>query len=126
MIHAGETAIRATVASGFRSTFFYCAHPRVAATWKPEFSMETEIFPQWVMAKFAQLVSRHELGPNGRIRLGFAIDGAYLPSPVLRTILSEVRAKGARLITSHVTHLGNRKARFTASFRVKHTNSCFL
>ncbi|KAF2193178.1 amidohydrolase family protein [Zopfia rhizophila CBS 207.26] len=110
-------AIRATVASGIRSTFCYCAHPRVA-TWQPQFTMENEIFPKWVMATFAQLASKQPFGPNGRVRLGFAIDSAYLAPQLLGVILSDVRAKGVKLITSHATRVGNRPSH-TASAMAK-------
>ncbi|KAL2867590.1 uncharacterized protein BJX67DRAFT_387828 [Aspergillus lucknowensis] len=101
--HSKE-AIRATVASGIRSVFCYCAHPRVA-TWKPELTFEKEWFPDWVMATFRELASMQPFGPNGRVRLGFALDVALVPPHVLRNVFDEVRALGAHLITSHETRI---------------------
>ncbi|KAH8690443.1 hypothetical protein BGW36DRAFT_400919 [Talaromyces proteolyticus] len=101
--HSRE-AIRATVASGIRSVFCYCAHPRVA-TWQPELAFEKEWFPDWVMATFRQLATMQPFGLNGRVRLGFAIDAALVPPSVLKSVFHEVRALGAQLITSHETRL---------------------
>lgn len=44
-------------------------------------------------------------GPNGRVRLGFAIDAALAPSSILTDVFDEVRALGAHLITSHETRI---------------------
>jgi hypothetical protein len=98
----GKEAIRATVASGVRSVLCYCAHPRVTS-WKPELTFEKEWFPDWVMATFRELASMQPFGPNGQVRLGFALDVALVPPRVLKDVFDEVRALGAHLITSHET-----------------------
>ena len=105
MLYSGKEALRALIASGIRSIFCYCAHPRVA-TWRPDFSFETDLIPDWVMTTFRELASKNPFGPNGRVRLGFAIDPVFVSAGKLKDIFAEVRAEGAHLITSHVTRVG--------------------
>ncbi|KAH8428343.1 uncharacterized protein LDX57_006044 [Aspergillus melleus] len=97
--HSTE-ALRATISSGLRSVFAYCPTPRVA-TWKPEFALDRDLLPPWVMETFERLAGLNPLGPNGRVSLGFAFDGFFLPGPMLRSLYSKVREAGVRLITSH-------------------------
>lgn len=103
--YLGKQAIRATITSGIRSVFCYCVHPKVA-TWLPEFTLEKDWFPEWAMTTYADLAAKQPFGPNGRVRLGFAIDGAFVPAEILKNTLVKVRALGAHLITSHVTSVG--------------------
>ncbi|KAI9040027.1 Metallo-dependent hydrolase [Aspergillus affinis] len=93
-------ALRATISSGLRSVFAYCPTPRIA-TWKPEFTLDRDFLPPWVMETFEKLAELNPLGPNGRVSLGFAFDGLFLPGPMLKSLYSKVREAGARLITSH-------------------------
>jgi hypothetical protein len=67
-------ALRATIGSGIRSIFGYCPTPRVAQ-WTPEFKLEPDMLPPWVMKTFDKLASLNPFGPSGRVRLGFAFDG---------------------------------------------------
>ncbi|KAL3441168.1 hypothetical protein BJX65DRAFT_322537 [Aspergillus insuetus] len=100
--------IRATVASGIRSVFCYCVHPRVA-TWQPELTFEEDFLPDWVMETFKELAALQPFGPGGRVRLGFAIDAALVPPGTLRSLLLEVRTSGAHIITSHETRIAMMK-----------------
>ena len=95
-----EEAIRATIASGLRSIFCYCPTPRVAQ-WLPTFELEQNLLPDWVMSTFDRLSSRQPFGPNGRVRLGFAFDGLFLPGTVLKELFAKVRRQGVQLITTH-------------------------
>ncbi|KFY81290.1 hypothetical protein V500_11551 [Pseudogymnoascus sp. VKM F-4518 (FW-2643)] len=101
--HSKE-ALRALVASGVRSIFCYCAHQRVA-TWRPDFNFEKDLIPEWVMTTFRELASKNPFGPNGRVRLGFAIDTGFVSAGKLKDIFAEVRAEGVHLITSHATRI---------------------
>jgi hypothetical protein len=75
------------------------------ATWQPELAFEKEWFPDWIMATFRQLSNMQPFGPNGRVRLGFAIDAALVSPSLLRSVFHEVRTLGAHLITSHETRV---------------------
>ncbi|PLB54914.1 Metallo-dependent hydrolase [Aspergillus steynii IBT 23096] len=97
--HSTE-ALRATIASGLRSVFAYCPTPRVAS-WKPEFTLDRDFLPPWVMETFKKLAGLNPFGPNGRVSLGFAFDGLFLPGSMLKDMYSKVREAGAQLITSH-------------------------
>ncbi|KAK5994736.1 5'-deoxyadenosine deaminase-like protein [Cladobotryum mycophilum] len=99
-----KEAIRATIASGIRSTFCYCAHPRVT-TWKPELNITKDLFPDWSISTFKELASMQPFGPNGRVRLGFAMDIMYVPPAVLKDTYAMVRGYGVHLITSHVSRI---------------------
>ncbi|KAE8354083.1 hypothetical protein BDV28DRAFT_156522 [Aspergillus coremiiformis] len=74
-----KEALRATVSSEIRSIFGYCPTART----------------------FDQLATMNPFGPPGRVRLGFAFDGLYLPGEVLKEVYGRVRQVGAQLITSH-------------------------
>ncbi|KAB8236284.1 uncharacterized protein BDW43DRAFT_252000 [Aspergillus alliaceus] len=97
--HSKE-AIRATISSGIRSIFAYCPTPRVAQ-WTPTFELSPDLLAPWVMETFDQLAILNPFGPSGRVRLGFAFDGLYLPGEVLKEVYGRVRHAGAQLITSH-------------------------
>jgi len=99
-----KEAIRGTVASGIRSIFCYCAHPRVK-TWQPELRLDNNPLPEGVMDTFRELAAIQPFGPKGRVRLGFAMDTAFVRPQVLKNTFTEVRKLGAHLITSHVTRV---------------------
>ncbi|KAF2009633.1 Metallo-dependent hydrolase [Aaosphaeria arxii CBS 175.79] len=99
--HSKE-ALRALVASGVRAVFCYCAHPRVE-TWHPELQFDKDMLPDWVMETFKELSTKQPFGPNGRVRLGFAIDPGFCSQHELKQVFAEARSNGAHLITSHGT-----------------------
>jgi hypothetical protein len=109
---SGKEAIRGTVASGIRSIFCYCAHPRVK-TWQPELRLDNNPLPEGVMDTFRELAAIQPFGPKGRVRLGFAMDTAFVRPQVLKNTFTEVRKLGAHLITSHVTRVSMMDGRST-------------
>ena len=66
-------------------------------------SLHKEMLPEWMMSTFGELASKQPFGPNGRVRLGFAIDPGFCTQDELKQVIGEARAKGAHLITSHGT-----------------------
>ena len=53
------------------------------------------------METWDRLAAANPFGPNGRVRLGFAFDGMWLPAKPLQDLFSKVRAQGSHLITTH-------------------------
>ncbi|EXK25799.1 hypothetical protein FOMG_17570 [Fusarium oxysporum f. sp. melonis 26406] len=99
-----KEAIRGTIASGIRSIFCYCVHPRVT-TWKPELKLDSNPLPEGVMDTFRELAAIQPFGPKGRVKLGFAMDTVFVGPQVLKDTFTEVRKLGAHLITSHATRV---------------------
>ncbi|KAL5356588.1 hypothetical protein BJX96DRAFT_186865 [Aspergillus floccosus] len=99
-----KEAIRGQIASGIRSVFCYCVHPRVT-TWQPELKLDHEISLDTEMENFRRLAKEQPFGPNGRVRLGFAMDTMFVHPKLLKTGFDEARKHGAHLITSHVTRI---------------------
>ncbi|KAI9760448.1 MAG: hypothetical protein M4579_001641 [Chaenotheca gracillima] len=98
-VQHSSNALSATVASGIRSFFCYCPTPRVK-TWAPSFQLEQDLLPEWVMSQLEELAHHQPFG-DGRVRLGFAFDGFYLPEKKIQEIFAKVRGLGIKLITSH-------------------------
>ena len=84
--------------------YAYAATPRVK-TWKPEFKLEEDLTATWVMETYEELAELSPFGPNGRVRLGFAVDGLFLPGHVLKEVLQRVRQQRPQLITMHSLHV---------------------
>ncbi|PCG89478.1 Amidohydrolase 1 [Penicillium occitanis (nom. inval.)] len=57
------------------------------------------------MDNFKKLAKEQPFGPNGRVRLGFAMDTMFVQAKVLRDAFIEAREHGAQLLTSHLTKL---------------------
>ncbi|KAF7364155.1 Metallo-dependent hydrolase [Mycena sanguinolenta] len=114
-----SSAISGAVTSGIRSYFCYTPTPRVAS-WSP-FQMATSLVPDWVHSQLTELAQKQPFG-DGRVRLGFAFDGYYLPKDAIIALFEKVRALGIKLITSHYT----RSAVFGTSSHVSLLNSCGL
>lgn len=93
-----KAAIAATISSGLRSVFCYSPTPRLAS-WKP-FGFAKDLLPDWVMNTFDSLVAKSPFG-DGRVDLGFAFDGFFLPKDFVVALLHKVKAQGVKLITSH-------------------------
>ncbi|TVY44940.1 5'-deoxyadenosine deaminase, partial [Lachnellula occidentalis] len=93
-----KAAIAATVSSGIRSIFGYCPIAPVE-NWKP-FTLGQSLLAEWVMETLEELGSRSPFG-NGRVQLGLAFDGTYLPKEVLVKLFSKAKAAGVKIITTH-------------------------
>jgi hypothetical protein len=100
---AAEEAIRATVASGIRSVFCYCPTPR-AAQWQPTLSLAHDMFPDWIMQTMSRLSGLLRQIAEGRVTMGFALDGTHLPPQFLHDILQSARKNGAEQMTFHAVH----------------------
>ncbi|KAF4550303.1 Amidohydrolase-like protein 6 [Elsinoe fawcettii] len=102
---AVQTAILATVSSGIRSIFAYC--PINQVTWTPKFSFATEpggqMLAPWVLCTFSDLASRSPFGPNGRVTLGLAFDGWFLPQDACMFLFRAARANGIEHLTTHAS-----------------------
>lgn len=61
------------------------------------------------MHTFDKLVAKAPFGVRGRVTLGFAFDGNFLPSEVLQPLYQHVRDAGIKTITLHATGKGNIK-----------------
>ncbi|OKP14226.1 5'-deoxyadenosine deaminase [Penicillium subrubescens] len=57
------------------------------------------------MNNFRKLAHEQPFGPNGRARLGFAIDTMFVQPKVLKDAFNEAREHGVHLITSHITRV---------------------
>ncbi|TVY86592.1 5'-deoxyadenosine deaminase [Lachnellula willkommii] len=93
-----KAAIAATVSSGIRSIFGYCPIAPVE-NWKP-FTLGQNPLAEWVMKTLEELGSKAPFG-NGRVQLGLAFDGNYLPKEVLVNLFSKAKAAGVKIITTH-------------------------
>ncbi|KAB8338950.1 hypothetical protein FH972_021890 [Carpinus fangiana] len=95
-----RAAIKATVDSGLRCFYCYCATPRVKA-WSPIFEIDQDFLPEWVIPTLLELASA-PLAPQNRVALGFAFDGfPYLPPAAIRSLLQTVYDAGVRIVTAH-------------------------
>ncbi|GIC87374.1 uncharacterized protein Aud_003758 [Aspergillus udagawae] len=57
------------------------------------------------MDDFRRLAKEQPFGPNGRTRLGFAMDTMFVPPKVLKDAFNIAREHGVHMITSHVTRV---------------------
>ena len=71
-----RAAIAATMSSGIRSIFCYCATPRLES-YDP-FKIDMNLLPPWVMETLEELTV-HKSIVDSRVQLGFAFDGTWLP-----------------------------------------------
>ncbi|KAJ7621026.1 hypothetical protein FB45DRAFT_992146 [Roridomyces roridus] len=95
-------AISAISTSGLRAYFCYCPTPRVTS-WSP-FEMATSFMPDWVQSQLVELAAEQPFG-DGRVQLGLAFDGYFLPKDVVVALFEQVRGPlGLKLITSHYVH----------------------
>ena len=95
--------------------YCYCVHPRVS-TWQPELKLDHDISLDAEMDNFQKLAQEQPFGPNGRTRLGFAMDAMFVQPKVLREAFNEVRESGVHLITSHVTRVSMMDSEFIHAF----------
>lgn len=71
----------------------------------PKFTLDPSRLPPWVMEELVSLASQAPFG-DGRVQLGFAFDGLYLPKEVLVPLFQKVREVGVKLITLHYVNGG--------------------
>jgi hypothetical protein len=57
------------------------------------------------MDTLKRLAKEQPFGPNGRVKLGFAMDTMFVQPKVLRDAFKKARDHGVHLITSHVTRV---------------------
>lgn len=55
----------------------------------------------WMYEQLAKLGSRAPFGPNGRVMLGLAFDGWFLPKEMIADLFKKAKDAGAQLITTH-------------------------
>jgi len=58
------------------------------------------MLPDWVMNTLVELASKAPFG-NGRVQLGIAFDGWFLPQGKVVDFVNKVRSLGIKLITTH-------------------------
>ncbi|KAK0642803.1 5-methylthioadenosine/S-adenosylhomocysteine deaminase [Lasiodiplodia hormozganensis] len=102
---ASPTAISATLTSGIRSIFAYTPINQVAS-WEPTLAFSTSpdgsMLAPWVLETFNSLASRSPFGPgDGRVTLGLAFDGWFLPEEACRPLFAAARQHNIHLLTTH-------------------------
>jgi hypothetical protein len=81
------------------------------------------------MDSFRKLAHEQPFGPNGRTRLGFAMDTMFVQPKVVKEAFNEAREQGVQLITSHVTRVSMMDSEFIHAFPIFVAllpMSCFL
>ena len=79
----------------------YCPTPRAKSLQPLELDYSNVLAP-WVMDTFDKLAAANPLG-DGRVMLGFAFDGLFLPKEVLQPMFKKVADAGAQVYTVHDT-----------------------
>ena len=64
------------------------------------FEIDPDWFPPWVMETYDELAS-HSPYADGRVQIGFAFDGWFLPKEFVIDIMQKVRAQKPKVITCH-------------------------
>lgn len=95
---SAKAAIAATVASGLRSVYGYCFTVRVES-WSP-FTLNQSFIAPFAFDALKNLAASAPFG-NGRVTLGVAFDGWFLPHDMLRSLFEDIRSLGIRHITTH-------------------------
>ncbi|KAJ9603640.1 hypothetical protein H2200_011826 [Cladophialophora chaetospira] len=93
-----KVAISATVASGLRSIYGYCFNGRVDS-WSP-FSLNPSFIAPFALDALKRLASSAPFG-NGRITLGVAFDGWFLPKDMIVSLFQNIKTLGIRHVTTH-------------------------
>ncbi|KAL3471657.1 Metallo-dependent hydrolase [Aspergillus californicus] len=92
-------AIEATIASGIRSIFCYTPTAKIKA-WKPELVPANDMLADWVFEQIDALAASLPW-VDGRVQLGFAFDGWFLPKELVVGLFERVRKAGITQFTSH-------------------------
>lgn len=95
---AADTAIHATVASGIRSIYAYCFTGRVDS-WSP-FILNDDFIAPFTLPALRRLATSAPFG-DGRVKLGVAFDGWFLPHDLIRPLFDEVKNLGIKHVTTH-------------------------
>lgn len=62
--------------------------------------MTSNMLPDWVMSTLESLAAKAPFG-DGRVTLGFAFDGFFLPKEVIVSLFKKVKALGIKTWTTH-------------------------
>ena len=68
--------------------------------------MDSEYMPKWLFTQLSDLAKAQPFG-DGRVRLGFAFDGLFLPKETVVDLFDKVRDMGVKLITTHYVNSKN-------------------
>ena len=93
-----KSAIAATVASGIRSIYGYCFTARVDS-WSP-FGLNPTFIAPFAMDALKRLAKSAPFG-SGRVKLGVAFDGWFLPHDMIKPLFQEMKDLGIKHITTH-------------------------
>ncbi|KAK0189934.1 amidohydrolase [Armillaria mellea] len=91
-------AISATLTSGLRSFYCHAVVPEIKS-WSPQFVLGES--PAWANDLLKTLAQKSPFGPNGRVRMGFAFDGLYLPKETVQEIIGTARQLNLFPLTAH-------------------------
>lgn len=78
--------------------FCYCPTP-LTTSWDP-FTFTGDVLQEWVLSTLEELASKAPFG-NGRVTLGLAFDGFYLPKEIVVDLMTRTKEMGIKLITTH-------------------------
>ncbi|TDZ48408.1 5'-deoxyadenosine deaminase [Colletotrichum trifolii] len=92
------TMIQALVASGLGAVYCYCV-PRSVPSWKPLATQDDYSSPR-ALEGWKALAAKAPFG-DGRIQLGFVVDSIYQSPEQMKSLYGELRAAGAKVITTH-------------------------
>ncbi|KAG0651489.1 5 -deoxyadenosine deaminase [Hyphodiscus hymeniophilus] len=82
----------------YSSVYCYCPTPTLES-WAP-FSLTSNLLPDWVISTLEALAAKAPFG-NGRVVLGFAFDGFFLPKEVIVPLFQKVKSLGIKTWTAH-------------------------
>ncbi|KAL6246344.1 hypothetical protein RBB50_006580 [Rhinocladiella similis] len=99
-VEAPKAAIAATATSGLRSVYGYCFNIRVDS-WSP-FTVNPSFIAPWALDGLEKLSHQAPFG-NGRVTLGVAFDGWFLPEELLAPIFEKIKSLGVKHLTTHMT-----------------------
>ena len=102
MIDLATNGLDATIASGIRSIFCYTPTAKLEA-WTPEFVPASDMLADWVLKQLDELGAAAPWD-DGRVQLGLAFDGFYLPKDLVLRLLDRAWKVGVKLITTHYVH----------------------
>lgn len=98
ILMTAKAAIAATAASGIRSVYGYCFTVRVDS-WSP-FALNQSFIAPFALDALKSLAASAPFG-DGRVTLGVAFDGWFLPHDVLKSLFEDIEQLGIRHITTH-------------------------
>lgn len=81
-----------------RSVYCYCPTPRLES-WEP-FALSHDLLAPWVLEGLEEIASKAPYG-EGRVNIGLAFDGTYLPREVVVPLFDKAKSLGVKVITTH-------------------------